>query len=352
MNKIPQKKEFSLSKICLTVVIPNYNNECHILKVIKNIPDNVKHIIVVDDASKDKTYSIVKGIRDPRLHLIHHKRNQGVGGAMLSGYSAALQLGADIVVKMDGDDQMDPSYLSELVDPILRGDTDYCKGNRFLHASELLTMPIIRRVGNWGLTFLTKLASGYWNIFDPTNGYTAIHRSVLTEINPSNISKDFFFESSLLLELRRLQACVMDVPIPARYGDQGSSLSEGKEFIKFPYKLARGLIRRLYRQYFLYDFSAASLYFLLGFPLFTFGFLWGIIQWHISTLTGKPATSGTALLAVLPITLGVQFITQAFSLDMSSMPDQPIHKKEKKKSNDSQPLILKNYLEKNRKEYL
>ena len=192
----------------------------------------------------------------------------------------------------------------------------------------------------------------YWNIFDPTNGYTAIHQYVLTEMNTSNISRDFFFESSLLLELRRLGACVMDVPIPARYGDQGSSLSEGREFVKFPIKLTQGLIHRLYRQYFLFDFSAASLYLLIGFPLFIFGFLWGIIQWHISTITGKPATSGTALLAVLPITLGVQFITQALSSDMSSMPDQPIHKKEKINSNGSNPFLLNDYLEKNRKEYL
>lgn len=350
-SKDSANKNGSLSKIRLAVVIPVFNNERYIQKVIENIPDLVQHIIVVDDASKDKTSSVVKKIHDPRLRLIRHKHNQGVGGAMLSGYSAALQLGADIVVKMDGDDQMDPSYLSALVDPIIQGDADYCKGNRFLHTSELLSMPVIRRIGNWGLTFLTKLASGYWNIFDPTNGFTAVHKTILNSISTNNIAKDFFFETSLLLEMRHLEAKVTDIPIPARYKDQHSSLSEWREFIKFPLKLTRGLIARLYRQYFLYDFSAASLYFLLGFPLLIFGFLWGIIQWHISSMTGKPASSGTVLIAVLPITLGVQFITQAFSLDMSSTPSQPIHLNNRVISRVSQPDSLIKYLERNRSNY-
>ncbi len=351
INK-PKIKNRSQSKPCLAVVIPVFNNEQYIRKVIENVPDFVQHIIVINDASKDKTSSIVNKIHNPKLHRIQHKRNQGVGGAMLSGYSAALLLGADIVVKMDGDDQMDPSYLSALVDPIMRGDADYCKGNRFLHTSELLSMPLLRRIGNWGLTFLTKIASGYWNIFDPTNGYTAIHQSILNDIDASHIAKDFFYETSILLELRRLQAKVLDVPIPARYLEKSSSLSEWREFFKFPIKLARGLIHRLYRQYFLYDFSAASLYFVLGLPLLIFGFLWGIIKWNISSMTGIPATSGTVLIAVLPITLGVQFLTQAFSLDMTSTPSQPIHRNYEMISAVSQPNSLNKYLDRNKSDYI
>jgi dolichol-phosphate mannosyltransferase len=341
-------KKLTISKTKIAVVIPVYNNEQQINSVIKNIPAFVQHIIVVDDASKDKTIPNIKKIHNLKLHLVRHKRNQGVGGAMLSGYSLALQLGAEIVVKMDGDDQMDPNYLNELVDPIIKGDFDYCKGNRFLHPKDLLSMPGIRRIGNWGLTFLTKLASGYWNIFDPTNGYTAVHHSILNSINPSNISKNFFFETSMLLEMRRIQARVMDVPIPARYADQKSSLSEWQEFIKFPIKLVIGLFKRLYNQYFLYDFNAASLYLVLGIPSLLFGFIWGVIQWVFSSISGKPASTGTVLIAVLPIILGVQFITQAISYDISSLPSKPIHGDYERISIISRSDSLIGYLEKNR----
>ena len=161
---------------------------------------------------------------------------------MLTGYAEAHRLGAEIVVKMDGDGQMDPAQLPALIAPIVRGEADYAKGNRYLHARQLRSMPLLRRLGNLGLSFLTKLASGYWNIFDPTNGYTAIHAALIPLLNKEDIGRRYFFESSMLLELSLLRAVVRDVYIPARYGDETSHLSILKTLRQFPPALAEGVL--------------------------------------------------------------------------------------------------------------
>ena len=311
-------------KILIAVVIPAYNVEKHIGSVVRNLPDFVDHIIVVNDCSEDFTSQEVEIINDNRMHLIKHTKNQGVGGAVLSGYKLAFSLGADIIVKIDGDDQMDPSYIKSLVIPIIEFKADYTKGNRFLHIKELQKMPIIRRIGNLGLSFLTKLASGYWNIFDPTNGYTAIHRESYRLLNKEKIDKDFFFETSMLIQLRRIHALVRDIPIPAKYDDQLSNLSTITTIFTFPPRLFKYLLQRIIFQYFLFDFTAVSVYLLVGFPLILFGIAWGLSKWYQSYLTGIVTSAGTVLIAVLPIILGIQFITSAVSFDITSKPTHSI----------------------------
>lgn len=311
-------------KILIAAVIPAYNVEKYIGRVVRNLPDFVDHIIVVDDCSEDFTFQEVETINDNRIHLIKHIKNQGVGGAMLSGYKLAFSLGADIIVKIDGDDQMDPSYIKYLVKPIIEFKADYTKGNRFLHIKELQKMPIIRRIGNLGLSFLTKLASGYWNIFDPTNGYTAIHREAYKLLNKEKIDKDFFFETSMLIQLQRIHALVRDVPIPAKYDDQLSNLSTINTLFTFPPRLFKYSLQRIVFQYFLYDFTAVSVYLLVGFPLIIFGIAWGLLKWYQSSLTGIVTSAGTVLIAILPIILGIQFITSAVSFDIASKPNQSI----------------------------
>ena len=222
-------------KVSLAVVIPAYNVENYIRLVISQLPSFVDFIIVVDDCSSDATAQEVKNINNERIHLIRHEQNQGVGGAMLSGYQLAFALGAEIMVKVDGDNQMDPAYLPALIEPLIEMKADYTKGNRFLHAKELQRMPLIRRIGNWGLSFLTKLSSGYWNIFDPTNGYTAIHREAYGLLDTASIATDYFFETSMLIQLNKIRAVVMDIPIPARYADQPSYLSLTATFFQFPW---------------------------------------------------------------------------------------------------------------------
>ncbi len=212
----------------IAVVVPAYCAEKTIQGVVECIPKWVDYLIVVDDCSPDRTREIVKSLADQKIHLICHDHNQGVGGAMLSGYQKAWELGADIIIKMDSDGQMDPLYMDALIQPIMKGQADFTKGNRFLHEADLRRMPWARRIGNLCLSFLTKLASGYWNIFDPTNGYTAISGAIIPIINKDRISKRYFFETSMLLELGLKRAVVRDVSMPAVYAGE----------IKFPLHLA------------------------------------------------------------------------------------------------------------------
>jgi dolichol-phosphate mannosyltransferase len=306
--------------IVIAIVIPAYRVENKILSVISSIPDYIDHIIVVDDMSPDHTSDLVMTVTNPKLHLIRHEKNQGVGGAMLSGYSFALSLGADIVVKVDGDGQMDLDYLPYLLEPIQSLHADYTKGNRFLHYDALKTMPWVRKFGNLGITFFTKMASGYWNIFDPTNGYTAISAEKLRALNPWRISKNYFFETSMLCELNRLGAVIEDVAIPAIYADEKSSINVLRELFLFSKNLLNRTFSRIAFQYFLFDFTTTSLYIVVSFFLGTFGVIWGIVKWVQSGQTRIPATTGTVLLAVLPIILAVQFLTQAVALDIARVP--------------------------------
>lgn len=308
----------------IAVIIPAFNVEKYIGTVIKHLPTFIDFIIVVDDCSQDTTTQEIKKIKDQRIHLIRHDKNQGVGGAMLSGYNLAFELGADIMVKIDGDDQMDPTYIESLINPIVELKADYAKGNRFLHIKELQKMPVVRRIGNLGLSFLTKLSSGYWNIFDPTNGYTAIHKEVYKLLDKAAIDKDYFFETSMLMQLNKIKALVLDIPIPAKYDNQLSNISLMSTLFKFPWKLLRGLFKRIGYQYFLFDFTATSVYLLMGVPALLFGITWGIIQWVHSIKTGIIATSGTVLIAVLPIIIGIQLIIQAISLDINDVPKTSI----------------------------
>ena len=307
----------------IAVVIPAYRAEAHIAKVLSKIPPFVRTIIVVDDCSPDGTAEVVGRSTDPRVRLVRHRENQGVGGAVLTGYGAAIAEGAEILVKMDSDDQMNPDYLLALVTPIARRHADYTKGNRFLHSRELTAMPLLRRVGNAGLSFLTKLASGYWNIFDPTNGYTAISARVARLIRAENVSKRYFFESSMLLELSLLRGVVRDVAVPALYGDEKSSLSERDALLGFPPRLMRGFLRRILIQYFLRDFTAFSIFLVAGLLFTVFG-SGGGYHWYLSAHVGMVASTGTVMIAVLPIVLGVQFLLQCGVWDIQNIPAEPL----------------------------
>ena len=312
-------------QVPIAVVIPAFNVENKIESVIQKIPSYINHIIVVNDASRDTTRKIVESINKPNLYLINHQKNQGVGGAMISGYTKATELGAEIIVKIDGDGQMDARKIPDLINPIIEKQADYTKGNRFLHSTQLLKMPFLRRIGNWNLTFLVKSASGYWPIFDPANGFTAIHVNAWNALEKKQIAKDFFFETSMLIALRKISAVVKDIQIPAIYNDEDSSLRISNILLTFPARLLSGFLKRIYFQYFLYNFSFASLAFILGPVFILFGFVWGGWYWHQSSLSGIPATTGTVLIAVLPIILGTQLLLQGIAIDIDSTPSNCIH---------------------------
>lgn len=308
----------------MAVVIPAFKVARHIAEVVSTIPPSVSAIIVVDDASPDDIAGALRDIHDPRLRIVRHERNRGVGGAVMTGYDEALRLGCDVMVKVDGDGQMDPDRIGDLIAPIAAGRADYTKGNRFLHATELQRMPGLRRFGNTILSFMTKCASGYWSLYDPANGFTAIHGAVWRMLRRDRIDPRFFFESSMLIELGCARAVVEDVAIPARYAGESSSLSVARTAFEFPWKLARGFLRRLRMWYFLYDFTPVSLFLAAGPLLVLFALVFGGIHWYQSYRTGVPATIGTVMIAVVSLILGFQLVLQALALDMQSGPRMPI----------------------------
>lgn len=308
----------ALERVC--VVIPMYRVEPYIQEVIAGIPAWVWRIVAVDDASPDGSADKALATGDPRVVLARHEQNQGVGGAMLTGLAKAAEIGGRVAVKMDGDGQMAPEFLWEMVEPILAGRADYTKGNRFFHVDEIARMPIIRRAGNLGLSFLAKLASGYWNVFDPTNGFIAINLDVFRGLDTRRIHRRYFFETSMLIELNLSRAVVVDVVMPARYRGEISSLSVGRSLFQFAYYLLRGFLRRVWMQYFVLDFSLGSLFLVTGLLMGIFGAAWGLFFWDKSNRTGIPASTGTVMIAVLPVILGFQLLLQAIAYDIQNAP--------------------------------
>lgn len=302
------------------VVIPAYNVAGRIRDVIKGLPSCVDAVTIVDDCSTDDTPEAVRASPDPRVTVIRHAINQGVGGAMISGFAEALRHGDAIIVKMDGDGQMDPAYLPRLLDPIIDGRCDYAKGNRFLFHRELDVMPKHRLAGNFVLTFLTKLASGYWNVFDPQNGYIAIHSAALRLLDLDRISKRYFFENDMLINLNVFNVRVMDVAMPARYGAERSSMGIARILCSFPVHLFRGYWYRFYQKHVLRDFSAVALFMLTGLPLLGFGVFFGGYTWLQSYLQNRFASTGTVMLSVLPLIVGFELVLQALVLEIKETP--------------------------------
>src|SRR5690606_16051937 len=305
----------------VAVVIPSYKVTRHILQVIASIGDDVDHIIVVDDACPEGSGKLVEsGCSDPRVCVVYHAQNQGVGGAVLTGYQRALELGADIIVKIDGDGQMDPALLPNFVAPIAALEADYTKGNRFYDLRNIGQMPAIRLFGNAALSFMAKVSTGYWDLFDPTNGYTAISARVAALLPFERISRRYFFETDLLFRLGTFRAVVVDIPMDARYGDEVSNLRIGKVLTEFLLKPGRNFFKRVFYSYFLRDMSLASLELLAGCALVLFGAVFGLYHWGLSVSTGAPASTGTVMLAALPLLVGLQLLLAFLAYDIASVP--------------------------------
>lgn len=304
----------------IAVVIPAYNEARHVGGVLHSLPDFVDHLIPVDDCSSDETAEVIRSTGDARVVPLSTPSNSGVGGATLTGYTRALELGCDVIVKMDGDGQMSAEHLPLLLDALIEQGYDYAKGNRFMAGASLKEMPRHRLFGNVVLTFANKVASGYWHIFDPQNGYTAITAETLRRLDFDSINRRYFFENDMLIGLNLLNARVRDVAIPAHYGDEHSDLNPLHAGVKFPLLFAPRLCRRIYRKYVLHDFSPIALFLFAGLLLMAWGVLFGAYHWARSISTGHPATTGTVMLAVLPLILGFQLFLQAVVLDIQETP--------------------------------
>jgi dolichol-phosphate mannosyltransferase len=315
-------------KMAVAVVIPCYKVSKHILSVIEGIGPEVDSIYVVDDCCPEQTGKLVSSqSSDPRVKVVFHEVNQGVGGATVSGYQAAVSDGIEIVVKVDGDGQMDTSLIPVFIAPIVNGQADYTKGNRFYDFQSLVEMPGVRVFGNAMLSFITKASSGYWNLMDPTNGYTAIHAQALKMMPLNKLDKRYFFESDILFRLNTIRAVVEEIPMKAKYADEKSNLSIMKVAIDFPLKHLVRLFKRLFYSYILRDFNLCSLQLILGIFLTFSGTAFGLYHWYSVWRDGQTASTGTVMVAALPVILGMQFLIAAASFDVANVPKQPIQKR-------------------------
>lgn len=332
--------ERRLSEPVVAVVIPCYKVTRHVLDVIAAIGSQVARIYCVDDACPEGSGDVIEAnCDDPRVSVIRHECNLGVGGAVMTGYRAAMADGCDVIVKVDGDGQMDPALLPRFVAPILRGDADYAKGNRFFDLRDIHRMPIVRRLGNLALSFMAKASTGYWDIFDPNNGYTAISARVARLLPLDAISRRYFFETDMLFRLNTLRAVVLDIPMHARYADETSNLHVSKVFMEFFGKHVTNLCKRIFYNYFLRDLSIASLELLVGAVLLVFGLIYGVAGWLLSVETGVPATVGTVMIPTLSVILGIQLLLAFLGYDIANVPrsvlskrlddDFPVSQKEK-----------------------
>lgn len=310
----------------MAVVIPCWREKAHILGVLERIPPVVQQVFVIDDACPDGTGAFVEAeCPDPRVTVLVHEQNKGVGGATVTGYRAALETDAEIIVRMDGDGQMDGRLIERLLAPIRDGHADYAKGNRFYEPASLASMPRIRLAGNAGLSFMAKFSSGYWHLFDPNNGFTAVHAEVLRILPLHLLAERWFFESDMLFRLGTVRAAVIDVPIPAVYGAETSHLSVWRAIPRFAWKHTVNSCKRFFYNYWLRDFSVASLQLVIGVAAAGFGLVFGSVNWGWSLAVGGVATAGTVMVAGLPAIVGIQLILAFLNYDVLSVPKLPLH---------------------------
>lgn len=318
------KVEGALPKVA--IIVPAYRVTRQIERVLADMPKWVWRIYVVDDACPEGSGDAAQRSVDSRVTVLRHPHNLGVGGAVVSGYRQALSDGADVLVKMDGDGQMDASLLPQLLGPIFRGEADYTKGNRFYDLTRLASMPRIRLFGNAVLSFMTKLSSGYWDLFDPTNGYTALHAAVARQLPLDKLSRRYFFETDLLFRLNTFRAVVVDVPMDARYADESSNLRAWRVAPDFLLKHLRNGSKRVFYNYFLRDLSLASLQLVVGLFFLLIGGGLGLRYWYQSGISGVPTLAGSVTLVAMLVIVGIQMLLGFLAYDIASVPKRPLHR--------------------------
>jgi dolichol-phosphate mannosyltransferase len=305
-------------RLSVCIVLPAYNEARALAAVVARIPAWVTGIVVVDDASLDETLTVAEALKDQRVTVLHHEENRGVGGAMVTGYGAALEAGYDVMVKMDADGQMDIDDLPALLRPIELGMAEYTKGNRFRRSGRPKGMPRMRWFGSVALSFLTKVASGYWHVFDPQCGFTAIAAPTLARLKLEGIASDYFFENDMLVRLNVIDARVVDVSTAALYGEESSTLRVGHVTWTFPLRLVRRFAWRFVKRHVVNDFGLVAMLTLAGALFLLFGAAFGAYRWVESAVTGHVTTAGTVMIAVVPIILGAQMLLQALALEVQA----------------------------------
>jgi glycosyltransferase involved in cell wall biosynthesis len=306
----------------IAAVVPAYKEERMIATVVRTMPEFVDHIVIVDDCSPDATSEVVAGLTDPRVTLIRHDENRGVGGAIVTAHRAAIDLGSDVNVVMAGDAQMDPVYLPMLLDKVTDGGFGFAKANRFYSPESFQGMPGHRVLGNILLSFFTKVSSGYWNLFDPQNGYTAVRTEVLRRIALERVARRYSFENDMLIRLNIAQVSATDVPIPAVYGEEVSSIRLRKVIPELLHRLTVGYWSRIWYRYVLWSFSPIALLLFAGLFFTLFGL--AVSVWVVFQIAASiAATAATVMLAAVPLMLGFQMLLTALQLDIQATPATP-----------------------------
>jgi glycosyltransferase involved in cell wall biosynthesis len=300
------------------VVVPAYNESKLIANTLTTMPSLVDTIIVVDDKSNDMTADIIKEIakRDRRVTMIQHEVNQGVGGAIVTGYKKAVELEIDVTAVMAGDGQMDPNDLTNIIDPVANGDADYTKGNRLFQGDAWSMIPHYRYFGNSFLSLLTKIASGYWHIADSQTGYTAVSLKVLKKLHLNTIYKRYGMPNDMLIKLNQYDFRVKDIHVRPVYNiGEKSEIKLFKVIPKISWLLIKGFWKRLFFKYVIKDFHPLIFFYILSFILLGASVPLAIRLFYIWFLIGDMPDM-TAMALIFTLISGLQTLFFGMWFDM------------------------------------
>ena len=302
--------------------MPAYKVRRHIVDVVTGCLEYVDKVLVVDDGCPDKSGQAVLEayVNNPKVSVIFNGDNRGVGGAMKAGYRWAIENEYDIVVKIDGDGQMNPSLITSLIEPLTNGTSDFVKGNRFSSPRSIRGMPIHRVIGNGILSLLSKVSTGYWSLSDPTNGFLAITSDILEKLELERLSDGYFFESDLLFRLSILRAKVVEFPMMSVYGSEVSNLRISRVIFTFPWMHFKNLIKRIIYNYYVRDWSIGSIELPLGLVLIVVGIVFGLLRFNQSSAVGEEVSAGEAVATAIAIILGFQLLLSFVTQDIQAEP--------------------------------
>jgi glycosyltransferase involved in cell wall biosynthesis len=316
VKKVHERDRDILYKYKIGVVVPAYNEEKLIRTTIEGIPNYIRRIYVINDASTDSTAEVLKSIHDPRLCVITHEKNQGVGAAILHGYKRALQEDMDIMAVMGGDNQMNPAHLPSLLMPIIEGKADYTKGNRLGCDEFRCGMSSWRLFGNSLLSLVTKIGSGYWHIMDPQNGYTAISKHALSNMEIDTLYTYYGYCNDMLVKLNTFGFRALDVTMPAHYGEEKSSIKYGKYMSKVSVMLFKKFLWRLKVKYSIINFHPLVFFYVFGMIFLPLGILTGLYMLLSGLITGWYIPASLPLVGALFFIAGLQMTLFAMLFDM------------------------------------
>jgi glycosyltransferase involved in cell wall biosynthesis len=305
----------------VAVVVPAHDEEALIGATLATIPELVDRVYVVDDHSQDATAARAQEVGDPRVEVISHAQNEGVGAAIITGYRRALAEGIDVVAVMAADGQMDPADLEAIAGPVARGEVDYAKANRLFTGQAWQLMPRHRYLGNAVLSMLTKIASGYWHVADSQSGYTAISREMLERLDLDRIYRRYGFPNDMLVHLNVWNARVRDLPSRPIYGQgERSGIKLSRVVPSIAWLLLKGFFWRLREKYVIRDFHPLVFFYVFGILLTLAGLVLGVIE-TVLRLMGNELTTPTMILVALLLISGSQFTLFAMWFDMESNKD-------------------------------